>query len=123
MTVETYQLLQSFARTTGGAKTKKTLTMIGNDDEFPLPTEGDMNALFMLCRSDHWGSVLHSIQRNKLLGTTKMVMDNHIVTTVMVSFKICQQSLESTIFLLLCADLFFFFLFIDSIKRLQVKEM
>jgi hypothetical protein len=73
------------------------------------PTKEEMDAVFALCRNNHWKSCLQCLQTNPLIGTTKMTMgkskprcvglcdaplpltrrvvaaheDNHIVTTVL----------------------------------------
>lgn len=53
------------------------------------PTKEEMDAVFALCRSNHWKSCLQCVKNNPLIGTTKMTMDNHIVTTV------CHQAITS----------------------------
>ena len=47
------------------------------------PTREEMKAVFRMCRSDQWDSVLNSIRSNSLIATTTMTMDNNIATTVL----------------------------------------
>ncbi|CAB9498038.1 expressed unknown protein [Seminavis robusta] len=53
------------------------------------PSKEEMDAVFALCRKNHWASCLQCLKTNPLIGITAMVMDNHIATTV------CHQAITS----------------------------
>jgi len=38
------------------------------------PSREEMNAVFMLCRNNHWTSVYQCLQRNPQIGETVMIM-------------------------------------------------
>jgi hypothetical protein len=57
----------------------------GNNNHFPpprLPTPEELAAVFQMCRSNQWNSVLNSVRNNPQLAKTSMTMDNHITTTI-----------------------------------------
>jgi hypothetical protein len=61
----------------------------GNNDKKSPPPElpadvrrEEMDLIFQQCRADDWGSVLHAVTENPLVGLGQMVMDNHISTTI-----------------------------------------
>lgn len=47
------------------------------------PSKEEMDAVFALCRSNHWKSCLQCLKDNPLIGKCTMVMDNNILTTVL----------------------------------------
>jgi hypothetical protein len=66
--------------------------MMARDEYHPQqrpPTREEMDAVFALCRNNHWTSCLQCLKTNPLIGTTTMIMDNHITTTV------CHQAITS----------------------------
>lgn len=49
---------------------------------FRSPTREEMKAVFQFCRKNLWNSVLNSVRSNPCIGTTSMVMQNNITTTI-----------------------------------------
>ena len=47
------------------------------------PSRAEMTAVFHMCRQNRWNSVLDCIRSNHRIPLTRMIMDNHITTTVL----------------------------------------
>ena len=47
------------------------------------PSREEMHAVFLMCRSNQWNSVMNCIRSNRNVATAYMVMDNHITTTIL----------------------------------------
>ena len=66
-----------------GSSVYSTPAAPSSDDVESKRTKEEMKRLFKMCRDNQWSKVLEAIHANPQLGQQPMIMDNHIVSTVL----------------------------------------
>jgi hypothetical protein len=64
------------------AKDESIHASVANHMPQRSPTRDEMDAVFQMCRSNQWNSVLNSVRSNPRIAVTSMTMQNHITTTI-----------------------------------------